>query len=200
MVLATEIVFAVACTLTKLSMLLLVRRILASASLFWRRLTLLAIWIVGLQGTIFCLTVLFQCRPISASWAVTTERNPNCIDDTASLLAAGIINTLTDFVVVLLPIRTVWNLKLPSQHPQSMSSDLHIRKLLPSRRTVPLVILFAFGFLSCVAGGMRTYYTWEISRTWDKIWASYPVWVWASLELYIGIVSHPTSSCIYTIH
>jgi hypothetical protein len=189
MVLATEIVFALSCTLTKLSMLLLVRRILASASRFWRRTTLFVIWIVGLQGSIFCLTVLFQCRPISASWAVTVEKNPNCIDDDTSLLVAGIINTFTDFVVVLLPIRAVWNLKLPSQSPRSISSSLNIRNFLPTRRTVPLVVLFALGFLSCVAGGLRTYYTWEISKTWDKIWASYPVWVWGALELYIGIVN-----------
>jgi hypothetical protein len=189
MVLATEILFAIACTLTKLSMLLLVRRILASASLFWRRITLFAIWIVALQGTIFCFTALFQCRPISAAWEVTVDKNPNCINDDVSLLVAGIINTLTDFVVVLLPIRAVWNLQLPSHHPQSIASDLRMKSLLPSRQTVPLVILFALGFLSCVAGALRTYYTWQISKTWDKIWASYPVWVWAALELYIGIVS-----------
>jgi hypothetical protein len=35
---------------------------------------------------------------------------------------------------------------------------------------------------------------WQISKTWDKIWASYPVWVWGALELYTGIVSSDFNS------
>ncbi len=62
MVLATEVVFGAACTLTKLSMLMLVRRMLSSATVFWRRITLLAIIVVTIQGSVFCLSVIFQCR------------------------------------------------------------------------------------------------------------------------------------------
>ncbi|CAG8983868.1 hypothetical protein HYALB_00005506 [Hymenoscyphus albidus] len=170
MVLVTELIFGLACTLTKLSMLMLVRRMLKSASSLWRRITLLAIAIVATQGTIFCFTVIFQCRPPQNYWKVTIEKDPNCIDDTASLLAAGIINTLTDFIVVLLPIKTVMSVSLPI------------------KQRIPIVLLFAFGFISCFAGIARTYYTYQISQTWDKIWASYPIWVTASLELYIGII------------
>jgi hypothetical protein len=62
MVLATEVVFGAACTFTKLSMLMLVWRVLSSATAFWRRATLLAIIVVTIQGSVFCLTVVFQCR------------------------------------------------------------------------------------------------------------------------------------------
>ena len=62
MVLAAEVTFAAAITLTKLSMLMLVRRLLVNASLLWRRVTLAAIVIVTIQGIVFCLTVIFQCR------------------------------------------------------------------------------------------------------------------------------------------
>ena len=65
MVLSAMVMFAVACTLCKLSMLFLVRRMLANASLLWRRITLVAIAIVTVQGTVFCLTVVFQCRLVS---------------------------------------------------------------------------------------------------------------------------------------
>src|SRR5271156_1193620 len=64
MVLSAMVMFAVACTLTKLSMLMLVRRMLVNSSLFWRRITLLAIAIVTIQGSVFCLTVIFQCRSV----------------------------------------------------------------------------------------------------------------------------------------
>lgn len=62
MVLLIEIMFASACTFTKLSMLMLVRRMLTSATIFWRRVTLAAICIVGLQGALFCIVLVFQCR------------------------------------------------------------------------------------------------------------------------------------------
>lgn len=62
MVLGAQVAFALACTLTKLSMLMLVRRLLSSSTLFWRRVTLLGIIIVAVQGSVFCITVIFQCR------------------------------------------------------------------------------------------------------------------------------------------
>lgn len=65
MVLAAEVTFAAAITLTKLSMLMLVKRLLANASLLWRRITLVAIAVVTVQGTVFCLTVIFQCRSVT---------------------------------------------------------------------------------------------------------------------------------------
>lgn len=143
--------FAAACTFTKLSMLMLVRRILSSATRFWRRITWLAIIIVSIQGTVFCITVIFQCRPPQDYWKLTPDPQPNCINQGSSLLIAGIVNTLTDFLVVLLPIRTVWCLQMPL------------------RQGVLMVGLFGCGFVSCIAGVVRTYYTYQVTQTWGRI-------------------------------
>jgi len=62
MVLSAQIVFAAACTLTKLSMLMFVRRVLSTSTLLWRRITWFAIIVVSVQGTVFIITVIFQCR------------------------------------------------------------------------------------------------------------------------------------------
>ncbi|PQE15390.1 integral membrane protein [Rutstroemia sp. NJR-2017a BVV2] len=150
MVLLIEIMFASACTLTKLSMLMLVRRMLAGAALFWRRVVLCAVWV--------------------DYWKVTIEPQPNCINQASSLLVAGVINTLTDFLVVLLPIRAVYACHLPP------------------RQTMAVSFLFTLGFLSCFAGIIRTYYMWRVTQEWDQVWHSYPVWVSAAVELYIGII------------
>ncbi|KAH6673743.1 integral membrane protein [Halenospora varia] len=170
LILAIEAIFALACMLTKLSMLMLVRRILASATLIWRRVTKFAIGIVVLQGIIFCLTVIFQCRPPQDYWKLTTEPQPNCHNEMSTLLVAGILNTLTDFIVVLLPIRTIWTLQLAPKH------------------LIPLIFLFGLGFISCGAGIIRNYYTYQVFQDYDHIWASYPMWITASFELYIGII------------
>lgn len=95
----------------------------------------------------------------------------NCINQTASLLVAGIVNTLTDFIVVLLPIHTVWSLQLPR------------------REALAVILLFAFGFIGCGAGIARTYFMYMVTQTWDQTWASYPVWMTSAIELYLGVVS-----------
>lgn len=103
----------------------------------------------------------------------------NCISQTGHLLAAGIINTFTDFLVVLLPIRMVLALQLP-------------------RRTLLwTAVLFAMGFLSCFAGIARTYYLYITTTTDDQIWAAYPVWMTAAIELYVGVVSIAISESAY---
>ncbi|KAF7879985.1 uncharacterized protein EAF02_007622 [Botrytis sinoallii] len=170
MVLLIEIMFASACTFTKLSMLMLVRRMLTSATIFWRRVTLAAICIVGLQGALFCIVLVFQCRPPQDYWKITDEPQPNCIDQSSTLLLAGIVNTLTDFLVVILPIRTVYSTNLPR------------------RQTLIVSFLFTLGFLSCFAGVIRTYYMYQVTQTYDQVWASFPVWVSAAVELYVGII------------
>jgi hypothetical protein len=190
MVLTAQLMFAAACTLTKLSMLMLVRRMLCTASLVWRRITLLAIMVVSIQGTVFCITIIFQCRPVTLLtalifpqyltlvsrppqdyWKVSKGPQPNCINQASSLLVAGIINTLTDFAVVLLPIRTIWLLQMPT------------------RQALVIIMLFSFGFVSCGAGILRTYYMYKVTLTWDQTWHSYPVWMTSAIELYLGVVS-----------
>ncbi|TVY29526.1 hypothetical protein LHYA1_G001499 [Lachnellula hyalina] len=169
-VLCVELMFAAACTLTKLSMLVFTYRLLASSTRFWRRVTSAAIAVVSLQGGIFCICLIFQCRPPSHYWKITVNPQPECISETWSLLIAGTINTFTDFVAVALPIRTVLSLQLQA------------------KQIIPIVILFCFGFLSCSFGIVRTYYTYKVSTSYDQVWDSYPVWITAALELYIGII------------
>jgi hypothetical protein len=103
-----------------------------------------------------------KIRPPSHYWKVTVDPQPECINQALSLLVAGTINTLTDFVVVALPIRTVMSVQLST------------------RQAVPIVLLFAFGFLSCCCGIVRTYYTYKVSTSYDAVWDSYPVWVTAA--------------------
>ncbi|QSZ33517.1 hypothetical protein DSL72_005085 [Monilinia vaccinii-corymbosi] len=99
-------------------------------------------------------------------WRVTQGPQPNCINQSSTLLTAGIINTITEFLVVLLPYST----NLP-RHQQFLVS-----------------LLFVLGLLSCFAGIVRTYYMYVVTQVWDQVWASYPVWVCAAVELYIGII------------
>jgi hypothetical protein len=62
-VLGIQVVFAFAVTFIKLSMLALTQRITSvCASSLWYKITTGAIVLVSIQGMVFCLAVIFQCR------------------------------------------------------------------------------------------------------------------------------------------
>ncbi len=73
-------------------------------------------------------------------------------------------------IAVLLPIRTVWTLQLPT------------------RQVVMVILLFSLGFMSCIAGIIRTYFMYKVTTSYDQTWNSYPVWITSAVELYIGMV------------
>jgi hypothetical protein len=61
-VIAVEILFCIACSLTKLSMLLLILRVLAVGSTILRRLSITVMIIVFLESVIFTIVVINTCR------------------------------------------------------------------------------------------------------------------------------------------
>ena len=108
--------------------------------------------------------------PISLYWTLSLTPQ-KCISQSDILLVAGIINTITDFLAVFLPIPTVWSLQLPS------------------REQAIVTALFGAGFIVCAAGCIRTYYTYLVTVTTDPTWIAVPVWLSCDIELYLGIVS-----------
>lgn len=114
---------------------------------------------------------LWQSRKPSTYWTLSFVPQPECISETNLLLAAGIINVVTDLIVVLLPMPIVWRVKLPVQ------------------QQIVLGLLFAVGFFITLVGAIRTYYLYNVTSKWDKTWEAYPVWLTSSVELYVGIVS-----------
>ncbi|KAI4601900.1 hypothetical protein KJ359_010766 [Pestalotiopsis sp. 9143b] len=95
-----------------------------------------------------------------------------CINEEAHLLAAGIINTVTEFIVVFLPMSTVLKLSLPK------------------RQRAIVLGLFATGFLACGAGIARIIYTWLSTSApdHDTVWNAWAVRFVSGIELYLGII------------
>jgi len=79
---------------------------------------------------------------------------------------------VTDFLIVLLPIRTVLALKLPV------------------KQRIVVYLLFTGGLLATAAGAVRTYVTFLMGKNNDATWDGYLVVLTSSVELYIGIVSN----------
>jgi hypothetical protein len=112
-------------------------------------------------------------RKPSRYWTLSFAPQPQCISESTALLAAGIVNTVLDLAVVIIPIPTIRRLQLPYG------------------QQILLILLFGAGFAITLAGAVRTYYIWKVTTVWDKTWEIYPAWISSSVELYVGIVWHP---------
>ncbi|CAK7215613.1 hypothetical protein SCUCBS95973_002534 [Sporothrix curviconia] len=100
--LTIQVLFDGATNLTKLSMLaLFVRITLASGQLMARRMALCLSGIVTASAIVFLLVDVFQCRPVSAFWTLSTTAQRQCINQTKHLLVAGTINTAADLVIAV---------------------------------------------------------------------------------------------------
>lgn len=110
--------------------------------------------------------------PISDYWKVSLTPQ-KCLNQASHLLAASIINTITDFMTVFLPIKTVLGLHLPK------------------RQRLIICLLFSGGIVASIAGAVRTYFSWLCASTpdHDTTWIAYYVTLTSSVELFLGIVS-----------
>ncbi|KAF2760525.1 hypothetical protein EJ05DRAFT_474395 [Pseudovirgaria hyperparasitica] len=102
--------YGVAITFTKLSILLLYRRIFhASKSLMW------VVWILGSFVLCFGLSIvfsgLFTCTPANGFWNLSVKAK--CVNMFALFEANAAINIGTDFVITVLPLPSIWRLGLP---------------------------------------------------------------------------------------
>ncbi|KAK8855978.1 integral membrane protein [Apiospora arundinis] len=175
--------FNFASCFTKLSILSTLYRLLGASRPHLKRFVAVCGGLISLNSIIFCLVVVLQCRPISSYWNVMDQPR-NCLDEAAHLLSAGIINTFTDFVVVLLPIITVMKLQLTSRH------------------RLVVIGLFSLGFLACGVGVFRTYITYHMTVDYDLTYHAGSVFWSSAVELNTGIIcaSVPATKPFFTKH
>lgn len=169
--LANQLLFDVATSLTKLSMLSLIYRVVSVEKSRYRYVVLALAAVVMTDGLIFFFVTTFQCRPVSDYWTLSFSPQ-NCINEERHLLAAGCINTTTDFLIVILPIPYVARLKLPR------------------KQQIIIVSLFTGGLFVTAAGAVRTY-VFHVTLTdpaRDLTWNAYVIIIVSALELYIGII------------
>lgn len=58
---------------------------------------------------------IFQCMPISYAWDIEMLSEGSCINLGLQTLISGIINVITDFVIVGMVIPLVWKLQISRQ-------------------------------------------------------------------------------------
>lgn len=109
--------------------------------------------------------------PVHAYWDVEPTYPHHCLNDGAIVFAASVINIFTDFIVTVLPMPMIWNLKLPT------------------RQRIAVMSIFGLGIVVNVAGSVRTVYVYKsMMASYDTTWLGWPILLAASVEINTGLV------------
>ena len=103
----------------KLSFLYFYRRLFPQR---WFKLSLLTVgaFIVS-SNMAFVFLFILNCVPPASQW--DKRIRGKCIDFTTVVLAAGITNVITDFMILILPMPVLWNLKMsPARKRMTMGT------------------------------------------------------------------------------
>ncbi|KIW00182.1 uncharacterized protein PV09_08223 [Verruconis gallopava] len=121
-------------------------------------------WFIGSM-----ITTIFECIPVQNFWLQRTYKGCPMNDD-ARLLACVLINIFTDFVVCLMPLRIVWQVKIAT------------------REKVVLYVLLSLGLVASIASIVRTIVMDKAITTFDITWWGYSVWIWTCIECDLAII------------
>ncbi|KXH31597.1 hypothetical protein CSAL01_04594 [Colletotrichum salicis] len=137
---------------------------------WFRKLTWVTMGFVFALMWIFLIALWTQCLPAWHYWDLFVQ-NRNCIDEWPPLAGQTITTVLTDFAVYILPMPTLFKLRLPT-----------MQRLI-------LIVLFSLGTVVVVAGIMRTYWAHFVEKeTYDVTWDGFELWIWTALEANLAVV------------
>ncbi|KAF2179539.1 hypothetical protein K469DRAFT_441568, partial [Zopfia rhizophila CBS 207.26] len=146
-----ETLYAVSICFIKLSVLGLYNRLFPQQ---WFHRTSIA---VGIFIALYTITKIsgdiFQCVPIQAHW--TPSIHAKCIDFSKLVIVHGVLNIVTDFVILALPMPVLWN--------------LHLDKV----KKWALTFMLLVGALVCIISVVRLPIVKEVDTpdpSWDFVW------------------------------
>lgn len=159
--LVSQILHMTAVILIKVSILMLIRRLLLESQVLVRKVIDIFAIAVATIGLLLMFLTLLQCNKISDYWSLS-PRPQQCISEWKLLLTAGIASLAT-------------------------SPLLFTLFLLPHYRTITAV-LFLTSLIVMIAGSARTYYQLYAVHSPDRIWDLYHVWIAGTIEIYTGMI------------
>lgn len=108
MLVAYELIYSVSISTVKISVLLFYLRVFVNGGL--RIATKASLAFVVLWSVANILQVFLICRPFAKTYTIGMEGE--CGDQIASYISIGVFNIVTDVIIILLPLPTVWSLKM----------------------------------------------------------------------------------------
>lgn len=96
----------------------------AALCLFYRRLNPNRLYQIAVGATLFLdvgaytgifFSLIFACRPIAASWNPLLGPTSVCINRGAIYIATAVVGIVTDALLIIIPITTIWGLQMPTK-------------------------------------------------------------------------------------
>ncbi|THV51512.1 hypothetical protein BGAL_0108g00080 [Botrytis galanthina] len=114
-------------------------------------------------------TNLAACRPFSANWDSTAKAT--CINKEAFFIWGSIPNIVTDIIILILPMRVVWN--------------LHATR----RMKIGLTITFAVGSFGLITSIIRFTTFFRNNSFIDGTWSAVDLIIWTQVEAGVYLIS-----------
>ncbi|KAL8643868.1 MAG: hypothetical protein Q9226_008069 [Calogaya cf. arnoldii] len=116
------------------------------------------------------LASLFECWPIEKNWEPTMSRG-HCLKPKAGTpYVSGVINVVSDIVVLVLPIPVIWSLKMNL------------------RRKLRVIAIFSVATFAVIASIIRLARTSVLFVDRDRTWNVGKIEIWAVLEVNVGLI------------
>ncbi|TDZ71597.1 hypothetical protein CTRI78_v001984 [Colletotrichum trifolii] len=165
-----QILWAVSLSLCKTAILLLYTKLFSVRHMILAARAMAAFTVVWTAAAV--LVALFICIPLSDNWLLDLG-NRNCGNQPAADGTLGVVNLMTDIVVLVMPISYLWRLRLESF------------------KKIALIVTFSLGIFTCIVSGLRLYYLAHLKYT-DVTFGIPNALVFSALEPAVGI----TLACI----
>ncbi|OGM41142.1 integral membrane protein [Aspergillus bombycis] len=167
---ASQIMYGPLIFITKLSILLLYLRVFAPAKKSWMYIFIHGLlWFNAAFYLADTLIEIFACVPREKIW--NADVHGHCINVNMMILSTAILNTISDFSLLMLPIFCVWR--------------LHMR----NTQKLGLSAVFAAGLFACFSSAMRIGISVQKNNTSDRTYDWFPEFLWTSAEISAGIIA-----------
>ncbi|KAM0803703.1 hypothetical protein BDR22DRAFT_902287 [Usnea florida] len=165
---------------TKASLLLLYYRLFSPSERF-RLAVYIGAAVVFCQWFSLTIVTIFQCRPVRAFWNRNIQ-NARCFDLARVTIISGVLNILTDVLILCLPVPMVWGLRTTFAQKVTVTG------------------MFLLGIFVCAISIVRISKLAVINsigvlKTRDPTWSTVDIYIWTVLESGIGILS----ACLPTL-
>lgn len=173
---------------TKLSILIQYLRIFVpsrSGKTYWAIHTL--IWVNLLFYLAVMLVQIMSCLPRKKIWDPLVPGT--CVDLADVLISGAVINVVSDFSMLILPIAKVWQLQITTARKWGISAVFGTGLLWEPETYLLVVVKLIRRYSACVSSIMRMVNNIKFSTTDDVTFQLTPVALWTLAEITSGIVA-----------
>ncbi|PYI31309.1 hypothetical protein BP00DRAFT_396487 [Aspergillus indologenus CBS 114.80] len=163
-------IYASSCTCTRLSILCFYWRVFSPLKPILKVALLFGAFLTLSYPIIVWVTMSNSCKPVTYFWTQFSGTSGKCIDVDRFFLAAGILNMLNDFIILIIPFPRIVKLQMSMQKKLAISG------------------IMAVGIFVCVASIVRIRYLSIFMSSTDLTWLMGPVFIWSSIEPSVAVV------------